>query len=58
MIENRGPECGSLICGTKGIERLWRDAYNCVTGIYHEPFSFMEDKELLDPFNKFNLAAL
>ena len=57
MIANRGPERGSMICG-KSIERLWGDVYNGVTGIYHELFSFMEDKENLDPFSEFDLAAL
>ena len=32
--------------------------YNGVTGIYYELFNFMEDEEILDPFNEFNLAAL
>ena len=32
--------------------------YNGVTGIYYELFNFMEDEEILDPFNEFNLVAL
>ena len=31
--------------------KLYRDVYNGVTGLYHELLSFMEDEEILDPFN-------
>ena len=62
MIANRGPERGSIKCG-KGthyqyIERLWRNKCNSVTGLYHELFSFMEDEEILDPFNEIDLVTL
>ena len=43
-----------MIC----IERLWRSKYNVVTGLYYELFSFMDDEEILDPFNEIDLAAL
>ena len=32
--------------------------YNRVTRIYHDLTNFMEDEEIPDPFNEFNLAAL
>ena len=40
------------------IERLWRSKYNVATGLYYELFSFMDDEEILDPFNEIDLAAL
>ena len=51
-----------MICGksthNQDIDRLWRDVYNDVTGLYHELFSFMKDEEILDLFNEINLAPL
>ena len=52
MIVNRGPaERVSLICGksthNQCIERLWRDVYNGVTGIYYELSTLM--KKFLTP---------
>ena len=35
-----------------------RCIYNGVTELYHELLSFMEDEEILDPLNEFDLAAL
>ena len=35
-----------------------KNVYNGVTGLYHELFGFMEDEEILDPFNEFDLAAI
>ena len=36
----------------------YRDVYNGVTGLYHELVSFMEDEEILDPFNQLDLAVI
>ena len=61
MIANREPERASLTCGksihNQHIESLQKGAYNGVTGLYDELFSFVEDEEILDPFNEFDLAA-
>ena len=34
------------------------DAFDGVLALYYELFSFMEDNELLDPFNEIGIAAL
>ena len=62
MIEKRGLERGSMITGpgthNQRIERLWRDGFDGVFALYYELFTFMEDNELLDPFNEIDKAAL
>ena len=56
IIEKRGLERGSMITGpgthNQRIERLWRDGFDGVFALYYELFTFMEDNELLDPFNQ------
>ena len=51
MIANQGPERGSLTCGksthNQQIERLGRDVYNCVTGIYQELTALWRKKKFL-----------
>ena len=53
MTANQGLERGSLICGksthNQCIRRLWRDVYNCVTGIYHELTTLWRMKKFLIP---------
>ena len=52
-IANRRLEGGCLVCGKSShnqrIERLWRDVYNGVTGIYHELSTLQRMKEFLTP---------
>ena len=62
MIRKRGSERGSMITGAsthnQQNEHLWRDVFDGVLALYYKLFTFMEDNELLDPFNQKDIAAL
>lgn len=62
MITRRGADMGSMITGksthNQRIERLWRDVFEGVLGLYYQLFYFMEDTGILDPFNDPHIAAL
>ena len=62
MIEERGPGRRSMITEPSThnpkIQRLWRDVFYGVIGLYQELFSFMEENAILDPFNEADMDAL
>ena len=35
-----------------------KDMFDGVIGFYYEPFSFMEENVILDPFNEVDIAGL
>ena len=61
-LRKRGSERGSMITGpsthNQWIERLLRDVFDGVLALYYQLFTFMEDNELLDPFNEIDILAL
>lgn len=61
MLEHprRGPGRGSMITGrsvhNQRIERLWRDIFIGVLGLYYSWFSHLEEHGILDPANDIDL---
>ena len=53
----RGPGCGSIIVG-KSVERLWRDVYQGVLGLYHDVFCHIEELNMLHPDSDVDLFCL
>ena len=62
MIEHRESGRGSMIKGKsphkQRIERLWKDVFEGLLGLYYEIFTFMEDNAIIDLFNEIELVTL
>ena len=61
MIERRGSDRRSMLTGSsthnQRIEHLWRDMHSCVTMLFYKLFYYLEQQDLLNPFD-LNLWAL
>ena len=62
MLAAHNNDLLSVITGSsthnERIERLWRDVFHCVAGVYYQLFRELEENHVLDPLNELDLYCL
>lgn len=62
MLIHRGTGRGSILTGSsihnQRVERMWRDVRRIVVRQYYNLFFYLEENQLLDPYNDLDLYSL